>query len=111
MFFNCDLNDKFDIECGKGEEVDFIILNLLFDMEYLGWVFLMDVIGYKCFLFLFLRRCSIIIVSWFFCRLLNIMYEEIWRLKYIMFVEMYFVIMVFYYGLKVVYVFYFVYLD
>ncbi|KAK3685837.1 hypothetical protein B0T22DRAFT_231838 [Podospora appendiculata] len=98
-------------KCGVGEDADLITLNPLFDTEESGWVFAQDVTGYNPAYPTPPRRCAIVTASRLSRRLLQIMYEETWRLHHSMFSEMFPASMALHHGLKAVYAPHPVYLD
>lgn len=98
-------------EWGVGEDADLITFNPLFDPSLTNWVFSWDVTGYNRSLPIPPRRAAIITVARLSRRLLNIMHEEVWRMKHTMFPEMWPPAVCMHHGLKAVYVPHPVYFD
>jgi len=100
-----------DYSWGVGEDADLIVFNPLFDPSLTNWVFSWDVTGYNRSLTVPPRRAAIITVARLSRRLLDIMHEEVWRMRHTMFPEMWPPAVCMHHGLKAVYVPHPVYFD
>lgn len=96
--------ERDDYFWGFGEDADLSTFNPIFNPRKTNWAFGEDVTGYDNTMHIPPRRVAIITVARFSRRMLDIMYEETWRMRHSMFSEMWAPSVALHHGLKAAYI-------